>query len=203
MNGWPPSTMPTASPPSPPITMRDADLVERRVEVPVESESMSSNAEPDRASSRHGQQPTIAADRAERRHDVAVEQPRRRQRFPDHQRPSTMIAMRSAVTGARAPGPAGRGAARQSTGLSHRSSLSVSDEHAHADQDHEADRRVGARQVVALGELVDELAEAAEIDQELDADDVDQREDQPEPQADEDRRQRRREQDLPELLRAA
>ena len=65
-----------------------------------------------------------------------------------------------------------------------------------ADQDDEADRRVGPGQIVALGELVDELAEAAEIDQELDADDVDQREDQAEPHADEDGRQRGGKQDL-------
>ena len=32
------------------------------------------------------------------------------------------------------------------------------DEEQHADQDHEADRRVGPGQIVALGELVDELA---------------------------------------------
>ena len=70
-----------------------------------------------------------------------------------------------------------------------------------ADQDHEADRRIGSGEIVALGQLVDELPEPAEIDQELDADDVDQREDQPEPHADEDGRQRRREQYLPELLR--
>ena len=77
----------------------------------------------------------------------------------------------------------------------------MSDEHADADQDHEADRRIGSGQIVALGKLVDKLAEPAEIDQELDPDDVDEREDQPEPQAHEDRRQRRRKQDLPELLR--
>ena len=45
--------------------------------------------------------------------------------------------------------------------------------------------------------------ESAEVDQELDADDVDHREDEPEPQADEHRGQRRRQQDLPELLRTA
>src|SRR5262249_1548466 len=60
-------------------------------------------------------------------------------------------------------------------------------EEQHADQDHETDRRIGAGQVVALGELVDELAEAAEIDQELDPHDVDEREDHAELDADEDR----------------
>src|SRR5215510_4400027 len=50
-------------------------------------------------------------------------------------------------------------------------------EEQHADQDHEADRCVGAGQVVAFGQLVDELAEPAEIDEKLDADDVDEGED--------------------------
>ena len=40
------------------------------------------------------------------------------------------------------------------------------------------------RQVVALGKIVDELSEPAEIDQELDPDHVDQGEDQAEPHAD-------------------
>ena len=39
-------------------------------------------------------------------------------------------------------------------------------------------RRVHGGQVVALGQIVDQLAEAAEVDQELDADHVDEREDQ-------------------------
>src|SRR5215470_5730614 len=69
-----------------------------------------------------------------------------------------------------------------------------------ADQDDEADRRVGAGEVVALREIVDELAESAEIDQELDADDVDQRKDHAEPQAHEDGRERGRKQDFPEQL---
>src|SRR3954465_4705396 len=71
------------------------------------------------------------------------------------------------------------------------------DEKQHADQDHEADRRVSPRQIVALGELVDELAEAAEIDKEFDADDVDERKDHAEPHADEDGWQRGRKQDFP------
>src|ERR1700691_3812986 len=70
-----------------------------------------------------------------------------------------------------------------------------------ADENDETDRRIDARQIVALGQIVDELAEAAEIDQILDADYVDQRENQPEPDADKNRRQRGRKQDLPELLR--
>src|SRR5581483_11393018 len=75
-------------------------------------------------------------------------------------------------------------------------------EDADADQNYEADRRIGAGEVIALRELVDELAEPAEIDQELDAYDVDQRKDQTQPQANEDGRQRGRKQNLPELLRA-
>src|SRR6476620_4289543 len=73
-------------------------------------------------------------------------------------------------------------------------------EDADADQDHEADRRIGAGKIVAFGKLVDELAKAAEIDQELDAHDIDQRENQPEPHADKDRRQRRRKQIFQDLL---
>ena len=89
---------------------------------------------------------------------------------------------------------------RQAARVSHRSILSTTMKKHHAHQDHEADRGIGAGEVVALGEIVDELAEPAEIDQEFDADDVDQREDQPELEADEDRRQRRGEQDFPEHL---
>src|SRR5450755_2084993 len=70
-----------------------------------------------------------------------------------------------------------------------------------AGRDDEADRTVGSGQVVAFGELVDQLAEAAEIDQEFDADDVDHGEDEPQSQTDEYRGQRGRQQDLPELLR--
>ncbi len=73
----------------------------------------------------------------------------------------------------------------------------------HADQNDKADRGIGAWEIVAFGQFVDELAEAAEVDQEFDADDVDQREDQAELNADKDGRQRRREQDFPELLRPA
>src|SRR5215211_570793 len=76
------------------------------------------------------------------------------------------------------------------------------DEDADAHQNNEADRGIGAGQIIALGKLVDELAEPAEIDQELDADDVDQSEDQSEPQANEDGGQRGRKEYLPELLRA-
>src|SRR5262245_29564955 len=75
------------------------------------------------------------------------------------------------------------------------------DEHADADQDDEADRGIGAGEIVALGELVDKLPEPAEIDQELHPHDIDEREDQAEPEPDEDGRQRGGEQDLPELLR--
>src|SRR5436190_14388122 len=75
------------------------------------------------------------------------------------------------------------------------------DEEQYADQDHEADRRVGPGKIIALGELVDELTESAEVDQELDADDVDQREDHAEPHADENSRQRRWNQDFPVELR--
>src|SRR6185437_8337229 len=53
----------------------------------------------------------------------------------------------------------------------------------------------------ALGQLVDQLAEAAEINQELHTDDIDHREDQAQPQTDEDRWQGRRQQDLAKLLR--
>src|SRR5438309_7530678 len=74
------------------------------------------------------------------------------------------------------------------------------DEHANAYQDHETDRRVGSRKIVALGKLVDKLAKAAEIDQKFDADDIDERENQTEPQSYEDGRQRGGKQDLPELL---
>src|SRR6202011_5986160 len=73
-------------------------------------------------------------------------------------------------------------------------------EEAHAYQNDETDRRVGSREIVTLGELVDELPESAEVDEKLDADDVDQREDEPEPDADEHAGQRRGKQDLPELL---
>src|SRR4029079_12858377 len=75
------------------------------------------------------------------------------------------------------------------------------DEETDADCDHEADRRVERRLVVSLGEVGDQLAEAAEVDQVLDADDVDQREDEPETDANEDGREGRRQQDLRELLR--
>src|SRR5579885_3907481 len=75
-------------------------------------------------------------------------------------------------------------------------------EESDAYQDNEEDRRIGAGEVVSFGKVVDELAETAGIDEELDADDVDQREDQSEPHADEDRRQRGGKQDLPELLGA-
>ena len=68
-------------------------------------------------------------------------------------------------------------------------------------QDHEQDRSVRAGQVVALGELVDELAEAAEVDQELDADDIDHREDEAEPQTHENGWQGGGQQDHAELLR--
>src|SRR6478752_8234815 len=75
------------------------------------------------------------------------------------------------------------------------------DEHANAHQDHETDRRIGSRKIVALGKLVDKLTKATEIDQKFDADDIDEREDQTEPQSYEDGRQRGGKQDLPELLR--
>src|ERR1700730_12059800 len=75
------------------------------------------------------------------------------------------------------------------------------DEHGNAHQDHETDRRVGSRKIVALGKLVDKLAKPAEIDQKFDADDIDERENQTEPQSYEDGRQRGGKQDLPELLR--
>src|SRR6476659_2469534 len=38
------------------------------------------------------------------------------------------------------------------------------DEHANAHQDHETDRRIGSRKIVALGKLVDKLTKATEID---------------------------------------
>src|ERR1043166_4641412 len=80
--------------------------------------------------------------------------------------------------------PGWQTAARVRSGDRSQPSLnSVGEKEEHdADQDDEADRRVGAGQVVALGKIVDELAEAAEIDQELNADDVDQREDHAEAQ---------------------
>ena len=105
-----------------------------------------------------------------------------------------MMATRTSVTG---PAQAGvRRRQAQSTGLSHRSIRSVTTKKKTLTRITKRDRRIGAGQVVALGEIVDQLAEAAEIDQELDADDVDQGEDQAEPDADENGRQRRREQDL-------
>src|SRR6266576_3154597 len=64
------------------------------------------------------------------------------------------------------------------------------DEEDDAHQNDEADRGIGAGQVVTLGEVVDELAEAAEIDQEFDTNHIDQRKDQSELEAGEDRRQR-------------
>src|SRR5262249_40900530 len=70
-----------------------------------------------------------------------------------------------------------------------------------AHQNDQADRRIGAGEIVTLGKIVDQLAESAEIDQELDADHVDQRENQPEAHADKDRGQGGWKQDLPELLR--
>src|SRR5499426_1472281 len=75
------------------------------------------------------------------------------------------------------------------------------DEHADADQDHEADRGIGSSKIVALGKLVDKLPKAAEIDQEFDPYAIDEREDQPEPQSHEDGRQRSGKENLPELLR--
>src|ERR1700752_1057286 len=65
-----------------------------------------------------------------------------------------------------------------------------------ADENDEANRGIDAGEVVTLGKLVDQLSEAAEIDQKLDADDVDQCEDQPEPDTDKNRRQCRGKQDL-------
>src|SRR5215469_3786024 len=75
------------------------------------------------------------------------------------------------------------------------------DEHANAHQDHETDRGVRSRKIVALGKLIDKLAKAAEIDQKLDTDDIDERKNQTESQSYEDGRQRGGKQDLPELLR--
>src|SRR5262245_7131725 len=75
------------------------------------------------------------------------------------------------------------------------------DEHANAHQDHETDRGVRSCKIVALGELVDKLAKAAEIDQKFDADDIDERKNQSESQSYEDGRQRGGKQNLPELLR--
>src|SRR6185312_14984793 len=90
------------------------------------------------------------------------------------------------------PGAPAAAAAARTAGSVDRSQPSLKpfhqDEHAHADQDHEADRGVGSRQIVALGKLVDKLPQPTEIDQELDPDDVDQGKDQPEPQPDEDGR---------------
>src|SRR5438067_10940690 len=54
-----------------------------------------------------------------------------------------------------------------------------------ADEDDEADRRIGARQVVALGQFVYQLTEPAKIDEELDADYIDQGKNQAESHADE------------------
>src|SRR5919201_53482 len=75
------------------------------------------------------------------------------------------------------------------------------DEHANAYQDHETDRGVRSCKIVALGKLIDKLAEAAEIDQKFDADDIDERENQTESQPYEDGRQCGGKQNLPELLR--
>src|SRR5439155_11575521 len=74
----------------------------------------------------------------------------------------------------------------------------VEEQHAH--QHDKSNRCVSPGQVVALGQFVDQLTEAAEVDQELDADNINHREDQPEPQAHEYRRQRRGQHDLPEHL---
>src|SRR5689334_24812658 len=75
------------------------------------------------------------------------------------------------------------------------------DEEQYADQDHEAYRRVGPGQIVALGELVDELAQTTEVDEEFNAHNVDERKDHAEPHADEDGRQRRAKQNFPVELR--
>ena len=178
--------MPTARPATPPMASADADLRRGDAEVARRSRRCRAGAT-DRA-----------PDRRKRRHDVAEQQSRRRQRFPRGERRRRRSRSRSAATRARVAAARSR---CHVPGRSHRSIRSVTSKNTIAGQDHEQDRAVGAGQVVALGELVDELAEAAEVDQELDADDVDHREDEPEPQADEDRRQRRRQQDLAELLR--
>src|SRR5262249_54058874 len=48
----------------------------------------------------------------------------------------------------------------------------------HADQEHEADRRIGAGEIITFGKIVDELAEPAKIDEKFGADNVDKGEDQ-------------------------
>src|SRR5215213_9612866 len=89
----------------------------------------------------------------------------------------------------------------QSVGRSQPFFYSVGDEEEEdADEDDEANRRVSARQVIAFRKIVDELAEPAEVDQELDADDVDQREDHAETHPDENGRQGSRKVYFPEQL---
>src|SRR5215510_4997497 len=90
-------------------------------------------------------------------------------------------------------------------GLIHRPQPSLglfeSYEKYNTNEDHEADRRIGAGEIVAFGKVVDELPKAAEIDQKFSTDNVDKGEDQSEADADKDRRQCRRKEDFPELLR--
>ena len=76
--------MPTASPLTPPISMRDADLVDGDAEVRVERRI---------GEQRHDR---ARADRAERGHDVAEQQSRRGD-ASQIASTATMIAMRSAA----------------------------------------------------------------------------------------------------------
>src|SRR3954453_24036304 len=71
---------------------------------------------------------------------------------------------------------------------------------AHADQKDKANCGVGAGKIEAIRQLIDELAETAEVDEIFHTHNVDQSKDHLEPHADEDGRQGRREQYLPELL---
>ena len=162
---------------------READLVERRVEVEVER--------------RIDERQVALADGDERGHDVAVEQTRARRR--SH---TTTTATMIAIAAPCVPSNPAPQRLRCRPASVDRSQPSLEplrqDEHADTDQDHEADRRVGAGKIVALGQLVDELAEPAEIDQKLDTDDVDSAKISPSRTSDEDRRQRRRKQNLPE-----
>src|SRR3974390_1145278 len=70
-------------------------------------------------------------------------------------------------------------------------------------QNYEADRSVGASEVIALGKVGNQLAESAKIDEKFRTDDIDERKYEPQPDADKDRRQGCRKEDLPYLLSAA
>src|SRR5262249_38048248 len=76
-----------------------------------------------------------------------------------------------------------------------------SHEKQYAYQDYEADRRIGAGEIIAFGKIVDELSETTEIDEKFVPDDINQREYQANADAYKDRWKGRGKKDFPELLR--